>query len=134
MDLSKVAEYIIAHLKSEGVIVQRYNAYSTDSIYLKFDYGRAWSLRLSDHKGYSHLHYRYNLLASVKVNDMPVGSALRYFGKIDKPSVDTMIERILENRKKKLYYLGKKEYINQMKQMYTKYKSTKGFWSQAKVV
>ena len=35
MELKEVAEYVIQVLKANGVVVQRYNAYSTQSIYLQ---------------------------------------------------------------------------------------------------
>lgn len=37
------------------------DAFSTKSIYLKLDYGACGSVRISDHPGYGHLNYRWNI-------------------------------------------------------------------------
>ena len=62
--LNDIAEAVIQKLQGK-VIIHRYDAYSTNSIYLKFDYGVANSLRISDHDGKKHLRYRYNILESM---------------------------------------------------------------------
>lgn len=58
--LDAVAQQVIKALQDK-VIIHRYDAYSTASIYLKFDYGVANSLRISDHPGKAHLAYRFNI-------------------------------------------------------------------------
>ena len=45
-----IADYIQSKLLEYGFKIQRYNAYSTNSIYLKLDYGVCNSIRISDHK------------------------------------------------------------------------------------
>ena len=50
-ELDNLADYIAKRLISEGFTVQRYNAYTTNSIYLKLDYGVCNSIRISDHPG-----------------------------------------------------------------------------------
>lgn len=60
--LDALASEIISRLQGQ-VVIHRYDAYSTRSIYLKFDYGVANSLRISDHPGKHHLKYRYNLIS-----------------------------------------------------------------------
>lgn len=62
--LNDIADAVIQKLSGK-VIIHRYDAYSTNSIYLKFDYGVANSLRISDHDGKRHLRYRYNILESM---------------------------------------------------------------------
>jgi hypothetical protein len=62
--LSVIAEEVINQLQDQ-VIIHRYDAFSTNSIYLKFDYGLAYSLRISDHAGKKHLAYRFNILESM---------------------------------------------------------------------
>lgn len=63
-ELNQIAEDIIRRLDGK-VIIHRYDSHSTNSIYLKFDYGVAYSLRISDHDGYKHLKYRFNILKSM---------------------------------------------------------------------
>lgn len=48
------------------IIIHRYDAKS-GSIYLKLDWGAAWSIRIADHKGYDNLAYRFNIF----LDDMP---------------------------------------------------------------
>ena len=67
--LNDIADAVIEKLRGK-VIIHRYDSFSTNSIYLKFDYGVANSLRISDHDGKRHLKYRYNILESM--SNMPV--------------------------------------------------------------
>lgn len=67
--LNDIADAVIEKLRGK-VIIHRYDSFSTNSIYLKFDYGVANSLRISDHDGKRHLKYRFNILESM--SNMPV--------------------------------------------------------------
>lgn len=60
--VERAALFIIKELSKRGVVVHRYDAKSSNSIYLKFDWGVAHSLRISDHKGIQKYHYRFNLI------------------------------------------------------------------------
>lgn len=60
--LNALADQVIDRLK-DHVTIHRYDSFSTNSIYLKFDYGVANSLRISDHPGKKHLKYRFNLMS-----------------------------------------------------------------------
>lgn len=62
--LNDIADAVIDKLSGK-VIIHRYDSFSTNSIYLKFDYGVANSLRISDHDGKRHLRYRFNILESM---------------------------------------------------------------------
>ena len=44
MELNDIAEMLCRNLISEGFIIQRYDAYSSNSIYLKLDYGACNSI------------------------------------------------------------------------------------------
>lgn len=55
-----LAAYVCDRLAGK-VLIHRYDAYSTNSVYLKFDYGVANSLRIADHAGKKHLAYRFNI-------------------------------------------------------------------------
>lgn len=48
MENKKIADSLQRSLINNGFVVQRYNAYSTDNIYLKLDYGVCNSIRVSD--------------------------------------------------------------------------------------
>lgn len=60
-EFKELASTLARTFVEEGFVVHRYNAYSTCSIYLKLDYGACNSIRISDHPGYKHLKYRYNV-------------------------------------------------------------------------
>lgn len=62
--LNDIADAVIEKLRGK-VIIHRYDSFSTNSIYLKFDYGVANSLRISDHDGKRHLKYRFNIMESM---------------------------------------------------------------------
>lgn len=58
---SKVAHELQTKLIERGFTIHRYDAFSSNSVYLKLDYGACGSIRISDHKGYKHLHYMWNI-------------------------------------------------------------------------
>lgn len=60
-----LAAYVCDKLAGK-VLIHRYDAYSTNSVYLKFDYGLGNSLRLSDHTGKAGLNYRFNIITTMK--------------------------------------------------------------------
>lgn len=62
MNGNDVADYLIQHLLNIGLVVHRYNAYSTSSIYLKLDYGLACGIRIADHPGKKKYSYRFNVI------------------------------------------------------------------------
>ena len=62
--LNNIADAVIDKLRGK-VVIHRYDSFSTNSIYLKFDYGVANSLRISDHDGKRHLKYRFNIMESM---------------------------------------------------------------------
>lgn len=59
-----LAAYVCDRLDGK-VLIHRYDAYSTNSVYLKFDYGVANSLRIADHAGKKHLAYRFNIILNL---------------------------------------------------------------------
>lgn len=65
-ELNKFAKKLIKELKQYNFHILRYDAYTSKSIYLKIDYGAACSIRISDHMGYDHLHYRFNVIAGLQ--------------------------------------------------------------------
>lgn len=60
-DVSEIADFLGDELVRRGFVVHRYDAITTSSVYLKLDYGACWSIRVSDHRGYRHLKYRWNI-------------------------------------------------------------------------
>ena len=60
--MRKIADFIIAYVKRFDIHVLRYDSITTESIYLKFDYGMSGSLRISSHSGKDGLSYTFNIL------------------------------------------------------------------------
>lgn len=129
--LETTAERIISVLKENNVTIQRYDSVTTESIYLKLDYGVAFSIRISNHKGKKHLKYRYNVFLEGKTQYDPI--AHRYY--YSKDDVNMMLSNILTERHQKISKYGVtnyKEFMLNNKQAHSSDK--RGFWKQAQLV
>jgi hypothetical protein len=127
-EITVIVDRIISKLKAEGVTLQRYDSYTTKSVYLKLDYGVCNSIRISDHRGKKHLQYRYNLLKDcrkVERRKTPEGW-YKFFFPFTK--VDMMIHEIIETRKRKLLRYGLDGYLKLMQKNYREKKHNAGFW------
>lgn len=60
--LEMMATMIIDYVKKYNIHVLRYDSKGSESIYLKFDYGLAGTLRISAHSGNENLKYTFNLV------------------------------------------------------------------------
>jgi hypothetical protein len=128
--LKAIAQQVVDRLKAAGFKVQRYDALTTNSIYLKLDYGMCNSIRISDHKGRKYQQYRYNLLSQhsgVLRNRSRKGLEHCYYG-FD--NVDILIDDILKARDNKLLKYGYNLYGRLMQQSYDKHRFEVGSWAQ----
>ena len=131
--LNLTAQRVIELLKAQGVTIQRYDSYSTNSIYLKFDYGVLNSLRISDHPGKKHLAYRYNLAQNIQQPYQDKHSGYdRFYASLD--DIEMMVNKILFDRRTKLLNYGWENYVTYMENNINDNKDAKGFWAQAKIV
>lgn len=113
------------------VLIHRYDAFSTNSVYLKFDYGLGNSLRISDHDGKDYLAYRFNIITDLKEpkNDLSGKYPRNYY---PPDMVDQVIEDILsgvEARREKY-----QDYDQAMKTAKARTQHERGFWEQARLV
>lgn len=129
--LTDIAEEVIQTLKAKGFTIHRYDAYSSNSIYLKLDYGVCNSIRISDHKGKRYLKYRYNLILNGSVQLLQDKYPRYYY---NQHSVQGMIKRIISDRDQKIEKYGQVAYNNFMQQNNQQSADKKGFWTQAKLV
>ena len=135
MKLNDIATYIENKLLEQGFIIHRYDSYTTNSIYLKLDYGVMNSIRISDHKGKQHLSYKYNIEYGIKVAKWYKDD--RGFWRYNCPNtqneIDRLIDMILDDKFNKIIV-----YRGEYRKMMEKYKQNamteKGFWEQAKQV
>lgn len=126
-----VAAYIVLRLKAKGFIVFRYNAKSTNSVYLKLDHGVGKSIRISDHRGMSHLTYKYNVLSTCQevYSATPERGTEQFFYGYTQEHVDSMIDRIVTMKNQQIDKYGKKSYERLMERNYQENSTRPGFWS-----
>lgn len=113
------------------VIIHSYKAYSTNSIYLKFDYGAANSLRISDHPGKKHLDYRFNILMNINECSRVVSSKGYVRDYYPKFMVDDCINSIVLNKQMKLDLY--QDYYSTVEKLKSSIDRSTGFWSNAKL-
>lgn len=132
--LQSLAATLIARLKKAGIVVQRYDAYSTNSIYLKLDYGVANTVRISDHTGKDNLSYRYNLMTNIKKyeKELTDRGLLRTYWPMK--NVESLAGTIIKDRQEKIKKYGSERYNYYMKQNIHENQYAKGFWAQAVLV
>lgn len=132
MKIEDAANYLQNELLKRGMIIHRYNAYSTNSIYLKLDWGAMNSIRISDHKGYDHLSYRYNVDASYKGNKgywkKDNKGFWKYFIGISKKNLDDLISMLVEAKFEKITFYNYNELLEKYKK---ESQNAKGFWQKA---
>jgi hypothetical protein len=68
---SKLAKTIVQKLKKEGIEAYVWHNATHGSAYIRFQYSRIGSIRIADHKGRSHLSYRWNVRS-----DFPTGHSM----------------------------------------------------------
>lgn len=133
MKIKEVAREIEKRLLVAGVVIQRYNAYSTDSIYLKFDYGLANSIRISDHTGKKHLSYMFNIGSDITAPRTVKDKFTRYYYPIS--AVDEVVRHILRHRMRKVTQFNNLDsYSAAMMAAKETNQGTMGFWSKAFIV
>lgn len=128
--IAEKAEYIANKLIEKGVIIHRYDAYSTNSIYLKLDYGVCNSIRISDHNGKEHLSYRYNIGKDIKNCYTREKEYKRFYYPFRMQ--DEMIQQILCDRQEKIDRYGTGKYIEYMGKNKEESINKKGFWQGCK--
>ena len=127
-----IADYIVNSLLTHGFTIQRYNAYKTNSVYLKLDFGVCNSIRISDHDGKEHLCYRYNLIIGCS-NDIVEEKYIRYY--YNESSVNDLLNLILFDKREKIKKYGIANYRIFMNMNKNEHKNDeKGFWTQAKLI
>jgi hypothetical protein len=131
-NVKEIADKLVLRLKAEGFTVQRYDAFSTESVYLKLDFGIVYTVRISGHSGKKHLKYTYNLIAGHNGKRMvKQDGTWRQFFNFNE--VDALVTAIISWRKwvKEKYH---PDYPAAMEANRIKHEGSRGFWQQAKIV
>lgn len=131
-NIRDIADYLIENLIKQGVVIQRYDSYSTNSIYIKLDYGVCNSIRISNHPGKKHLKYRYNIGTDIKEFRKVHDKYKRYYYRADK--APELVKKILSDRKVKIDRYGSRKYQSYMQKNKKDDCGNAGFWRQAKLV
>ena len=129
---NEIAEQVSAELLKNGFVIQRYDAYSTDSIYLKIDYGVCNSIRISDHPGKRHLKYRYNIGSFVKRPKRERDQFERIYFRAE--GAKDLVRQVMKDREEKMRRFGEKRYREFMKKNRCENAGKRGFWSNAKTL
>lgn len=133
--LEEYANRLIKELKKFDFHILRYDAKSSNSIYLKIDYGVACSVRISDHMGYEHLHYRFNVIEGLKESKtIQHDGHERHFIRMDEEML-RLVSRIIIERNSKRKKYGESNYEAYQEREKTRVgKDAKGFFSQCREV
>lgn len=108
-----IANKIISELKELGFIVHRYNAHSTNSIYLKLDFGVCCGIRIADHNGKKKYHYRFNVFKDYKGDKIILrDNLISYFYTFDE--IPRLIEGVKKEKEDKLKKYGCDSYKKYM--------------------
>lgn len=135
--INDTAEYLIYHLKEQGVVVQRYDSKSSNSVYLKLDYGVLNSIRISDHENKKHLHYKYNLLTfcfnkRVTKDHTAYGEVERFYYPIWNKKA--LLKHILKERDRKLFMYDEHNYKHFMEIKIAENYAKTGFWKLGEII
>ncbi|WP_328797515.1 hypothetical protein [Lactiplantibacillus plantarum] len=127
------ANTLVNFFRSRGIKVMRYNAFSTNSVYLKLDYGLLYSVRISDHRGKRHLQYRFNAIDGYPgPGTMPTnwGWEREYYS-LDPVELNQMCRSIVKLRSQTIEKLGLLGYQREMEWRKRRNQNAKGFWQAA---
>ena len=120
-----IEKKIINYLSNLGISIHIYHAFSTNSIYIKLDYGVLGSIRISDHDGKERYKYKYNVRTDIK--EYYEENNRKYY-----PSnkIENLICDILLEHNEKLH---DRDY-NKIKERYKNNKKDVSFWKQCKAI
>lgn len=104
-----IVNTLIPKLLDMDLIVHRYDAYSTNSIYLKLDYGIACGIRIADHPGKKKYSYRFNIIKDFKGDKVILKDGL-ICNFYDFTELEKVLKDVQEEKKKKLYRYGINNY------------------------
>ena len=129
----RMADEVAQALIAEGFTVHRYDAVKTESVYLKLDYGACNSIRISDHPGYPHLKYRYNIGTWIERQMETEDTYPRFYWPADQAG--EMVARCVADREARKEWSGKGGYGQIVAKKKREARAAKtGFWAHARKV
>lgn len=113
MNEKQVAKILVNKLLDLGFIVHRYNAVTTNSIYLKLDFGVCCGIRIADHNGKKKYHYRFNIVKGYEGDKITYfNNLISYFYTFDEiPQLLSDVEKEKQNKVKRYGLNNYQEYM-----------------------
>jgi hypothetical protein len=109
MDEKQVANILVQKLKDMGFIVHRYNSVTTNSIYLKLDFGLCCGIRIADHNGKKKYHYRFNVIKDFKGDKIiNFNNLVSYFFTFEE--LPQLLQKVQEEKQSKIQKYGINNY------------------------
>lgn len=133
-NIQEIATELCDAFLVNGFKVQRYDAYTTKSIYIKLDYGMCNTIRISDHEGYGYLSYKYNIRLDIKENCTyrDKNGYTRYY--IAPQNINSFVRHIIRERDVKICRMGLERYKECVNKKFDTNCETPGFWSKCKEI
>lgn len=124
--LKGFAHALCDRLVAEGFHVLYYDSVTTNSTYIKMDYGVAKSVRIGDHRGKKHLKYTFNVGTHIVKNHKQNG---RYYYSVDdEQTLNRLVEDICEMRDEVKRTYGEELYLRFYRENKAAASHRKGFW------
>lgn len=131
-EINRLVDYLVEKLLEKGFVIQRYDSYSTNSIYLKLDYGVCNSIRISDHEGKKYLKYRYNIGPHIKKYRYREDKYPRYY--FQAKEAERLLEQINKEKCLKIKRYGTETYQMYMEKNKIENNNKSGFWKKARLI
>lgn len=109
MNGNEVANILISKLLDMGFIIHRYNSHSTNSIYLKLDYGLSCGIRIADHPGKKKYSYRFNVIKDYVGNKVILKDGL-ICNFYDFYELDNVVNAVQKEKQDKINKYGLRNY------------------------
>lgn len=113
MNEKEMAKILINELSKLGFVIHRYNAVTTNSIYLKLDFGVCCGIRIADHNGKKKYHYRFNIVKGYEGDKITYfNNLISYFYTFDE--IPQLLKDVEKERQNKLTKYGLNNYQEYM--------------------
>lgn len=96
MNTKRIMYELVTKLHNKGLTLHYYKALTTNSCYIKVDFGVCNSIRIADHRGKEKYKYKFNLMLNLKKSYVNDGRAYYCLGDLDK-----MVDDIVSLKKDK---------------------------------
>ena len=109
MDEKEICNILIKELLNMKFIVHKYHSITTQSIYIKLDYGVCCGIRISNHKGKKKYHYRFNVIKDYKGDKVThFENLVSYFFTFEE--LDKLLEQVKKEKESKIQKYGIEKY------------------------